>query len=96
MTYGQLIAQAYPDLKINHVHHAGSSSGVVDGAGALLLASPAYAAAHGLKPRARVVASVPEAELSRYVLDLRSITGGQAELTITPDRYTKAPNSVKA
>ena len=46
--------------------------------------------------RARVVASVPEAELSRYVLDLRSITGGQAELTITPDRYTKAPNSVKA
>jgi len=46
--------------------------------------------------RARVVASVPEAELSRYVLDLRSITGGQAELTIKPDRYTKAPSSVKA
>ena len=46
--------------------------------------------------RARVVASVPEAELSRYVLDLRSITGGQAELTITPDRYMKVPSSVKA
>ena len=46
--------------------------------------------------RARVVASVPEAELSRYVLDLRSMTGGQAELTITPDRYAKVPNSVKA
>lgn len=46
--------------------------------------------------RARVVASVPEAELGRYVLDLRSMTGGQAELTITPDRYAKAPSSVKA
>jgi len=46
--------------------------------------------------RARVVASVPEAELGQYVLDLRSMTGGQAELTITPGRYAKAPNSVKA
>jgi len=46
--------------------------------------------------RARVVATVPEAELARYVLDLRSMTGGQAELTITPDRYAKAPSSVKA
>ena len=45
--------------------------------------------------RARVVASVPEAELARYVLDLRSMTGGQAELTITHDRYMKAPSSVK-
>ncbi|MDQ2661517.1 MAG: elongation factor G [Actinomycetota bacterium] len=44
---------------------------------------------------ARVVASVPEAELARYVLDLRSMTGGQAELTITHDRYMKAPSSVK-
>lgn len=45
--------------------------------------------------RARVVASVPDAELERYVLDLRSMTGGQAELVITPDRYAKAPSSVK-
>ncbi|OYX71206.1 MAG: acetyl-CoA acetyltransferase [Caulobacter sp. 32-67-35] len=56
MTLGGLIHQVYPDLKITHVHHAGNSSGVVDGAAAVLLASPAYAAAHGLKPRARVVA----------------------------------------
>ena len=46
--------------------------------------------------RARVVASVPEAELSRYVLDLRSMTGGQAELTITPDRYVKMASSARA
>jgi acetyl-CoA C-acetyltransferase len=55
-TLGGLINAVYPDLKITHVHHAGNSSGVVDGAAAVLLASPAYAAAHGLKPRARVVA----------------------------------------
>ena len=47
---------AYPDVvEINHVHHAGNSSGVVDGASAVLVASPEYAKAHGMKPRARVV-----------------------------------------
>jgi elongation factor G len=46
--------------------------------------------------RTLVVAHVPEAELGRYVLDLRSMTGGQAELTIKPDRYAKAPSTVKA
>jgi len=46
--------------------------------------------------RALVVAHVPEAELGRYVLDLRSMTGGQAELTIKPDRYAKVPSTVKA
>ncbi|PTS88415.1 MULTISPECIES: acetyl-CoA C-acetyltransferase [unclassified Caulobacter] len=56
MTLGGLIHQVYPDLKITHVHHAGNSSGVVDGAAGVLLTSPAYAAAHGLKPRARVLA----------------------------------------
>lgn len=55
-TYGALIRQVYPDLKIKHVHHAGNSSGVVDGAAAVLLASPSYAQKNGLKPRARVVA----------------------------------------
>jgi acetyl-CoA C-acetyltransferase len=55
-TYGGLIRQVYPDLKIEHIHHAGNSSGVVDGAAAVLLASPDYAKKHGLKPRARVVA----------------------------------------
>lgn len=55
-TYRQLVTQAYPDLVINHVHHAGNSSGVVDGAAALLLASPDYAKAHDMKPRGRIVA----------------------------------------
>ena len=56
-TYRNLILQKHPGLDINFVHHAGNSSGVVDGAAAILLASPAYAKAHGLKPRARVVAT---------------------------------------
>jgi acetyl-CoA C-acetyltransferase len=55
-TYRGLILQKYPDLNIDFMHHAGNSSGVVDGAAAILLASPSYAKAHGLKARARVVA----------------------------------------
>lgn len=56
VTFRSEIARAYPDLKINHVHHAGNSSGVVDGAAAVLMASPEYAKAQNWKPRARVVA----------------------------------------
>jgi acetyl-CoA C-acetyltransferase len=52
----------YPDVKsIPHVHHAGNSSGIVDGASAVLLASPDYAKAHGLSPRARIVATATAA-----------------------------------
>ncbi|MCH8499521.1 MAG: acetyl-CoA C-acetyltransferase [Marinobacter sp.] len=43
--------------KINHVHHAGNSSGIVDGATALLIGSEAKGKALGLKPRARIVAT---------------------------------------
>jgi len=56
-TFRELINQRYPDLEITHVHHAGNSSGVVDGAAAVLYASEDYVRAHGLKPRARIVAS---------------------------------------
>ncbi len=55
-TYGGLIKQVYPELDIVHVHHAGNSSGVVDGAGCVLLASAGYIKKRGLKPRARIVA----------------------------------------
>jgi acetyl-CoA C-acetyltransferase len=53
-TFGELIQWRYPDLQIDHVHHAGNSSGIVDGAAAVLFASPGYAEAHKLTPRARV------------------------------------------
>lgn len=56
-TFRSIINQRYPDLDISHFHHAGNSSGVVDGAAAVLLASKEYADKHGLKPRARIVAT---------------------------------------
>tara|TARA_R110000824_G_scaffold155226_6_gene327811 strand:+ start:107295 stop:108536 length:1242 start_codon:yes stop_codon:yes gene_type:complete len=57
-TYGNLIQRVYPQLKeFNHIHHAGNSSGVVDGAAAILLASEEYAKKNNLKPRARIVAT---------------------------------------
>ena len=56
-TYRGLIAQRYPDLDLQFFHHAGNASGVVDGAAAILLASPDYAKTHGLTPRARIVAT---------------------------------------
>ena len=58
-TYGTLVTSKYPELKgkMEHVHHAGNSSGVVDGAAAILVTSKEYADKHGLKPRARIVAT---------------------------------------
>ena len=53
-TFEQLIRRKYPELKINHVHHAGNSSGVVDGAAALILCNKEYADKVGWKPRARI------------------------------------------
>ena len=48
----------YPQVeRIQHVHHAGNSSGIVDGAAAVLIGSEAAAKAHGFQPRARIVAT---------------------------------------
>ena len=48
----------YPHLeRINHVHHAGNSSGIVDGSSATLIGSKEFGIKSGLKPRARVLAS---------------------------------------
>lgn len=47
--------QAHPEIeRINYVHHAGNSSGIVDGAAAVLLGSKAGGESMGLKPRARI------------------------------------------
>jgi acetyl-CoA C-acetyltransferase len=49
--------QAHPDVEyIKHVHHAGNSSGIVDGAAAVLVGSKAAGKAAGLKPRAKIKA----------------------------------------
>ena len=47
--------EAYPEIEsVNHVHHPGNSSGIVDGASAVLIGSKEASAAAGLKPRARI------------------------------------------
>lgn len=56
-SFAALINRRYPDVVIRALHHAGTSSGVVDGAAALLMASDAAVKRHGWKPRARVVAT---------------------------------------
>jgi acetyl-CoA C-acetyltransferase len=48
----------YPHLeRIEHIHHAGNSSGIVDGAAALLIGNREFGERHGLKPRARIRAT---------------------------------------
>ena len=57
-TYGNMIQSVYPELtEYNHVHHAGNSSGVVDGSAAILMTSKEYAEKNNLTPRARIVAT---------------------------------------
>jgi len=57
MGFDQVALTRYPQVeRIHHVHHAGNSSGIVDGAAALLIGSEAAGRNHGLTPRARIVA----------------------------------------
>jgi acetyl-CoA C-acetyltransferase len=57
-SFDEMCRQTYPEVaSVEHVHHAGNSSGVVDGASALVLASPDFARDRGYTPRARLVMS---------------------------------------
>ena len=57
MGFDAVALQRYPQVeRIHHVHHAGNSSGIVDGAAALLIGSEAAGKTHKLTPRARIVA----------------------------------------
>ena len=56
MGFDAVALQRYPQVeRIHHVHHAGNSSGIVDGAAAVLIGSEAAGKTHGLTPRARIV-----------------------------------------
>jgi acetyl-CoA C-acetyltransferase len=58
MGFDQVAISRYPQVeRIEHVHHAGNSSGIVDGAAAVLVGSEAAGKTHGLKPRARILAA---------------------------------------
>jgi len=55
MAFDQVVQLRYPEVeKVNHVHHAGNSSGIVDGASAVLIGNKDVGAATGMKPRARI------------------------------------------
>jgi len=69
LTYREMVQKRWPDLEINHIHHAGNSSGVVDGAGAVVVASPEYAKANGLKPRAKIKAMANMGDAPEYILN---------------------------
>jgi acetyl-CoA C-acetyltransferase len=56
--FDRLAIMKYPHLeRIEHIHHAGNSSGIVDGAAAVLIGSKAFGDVHGLTPRARIRAT---------------------------------------
>ncbi|MEZ5921486.1 MAG: acetyl-CoA C-acetyltransferase [Parvularculaceae bacterium] len=56
--FNSVAIQKYPEIeKIKHVHHAGNSSGIVDGAAAVLIGTKEMGEKLGLKPRARIVAA---------------------------------------
>jgi acetyl-CoA C-acetyltransferase len=58
MGFDQVAISRYPQVeRIAHVHHAGNSSGIVDGAAAVLVGSEAAGRTHGFTPRARIVAA---------------------------------------
>jgi acetyl-CoA C-acetyltransferase len=68
-TFRQMVEARWPGLQINHIHSAGTASGVVDGAAGLLLASPEYAKAHGMKPRARIRMTVNSGGSPAHILN---------------------------
>ena len=90
--YDSVALQRYPQLeRIEHVHHAGNSSGIVDGAAAVLVGSRRAAERHGLKPRARIrsfatIGSEPTlmldgpAAAARRALDRAGMTPSDIEL----------------
>ena len=56
--FDKVALMKYPHLeRIHHIHHAGNSSGIVDGAAAVLVGDAAFGRRHGLKPRARIRAT---------------------------------------
>jgi acetyl-CoA C-acetyltransferase len=83
---------AHPEIEsVDHVHHAGNSSGIVDGAAAVLLGSREAGAAAGLKPRARIrafanIGSEPAmmltgpVDVTRKVLARAKMTMGDIDL----------------
>ncbi|MGW1419906.1 acetyl-CoA C-acetyltransferase [Bradyrhizobium manausense] len=101
--FDAIMLKRYPQLeRINHVHHAGNSSGMVDGASAVLLGSKRAGQKAGLKPRARILAyasigSEPTLMLSgtpgatQRVLDRTGMTTADIDLVEVNEAFAAVP-----
>jgi len=69
LSFRRIVESTYPDIRVNHIHHAGNSSGIVDGASAVLLASPEYARAQGWRPRAKVKMMAEQGDRPQLILN---------------------------
>ena len=90
--FDSVIVQRYPDTEyVNHVHHAGNSSGIVDGAAAVLVGNREAGERQGLRPRARIrafssIGSEPSimltgpVDVTRKVLDRAGMEVGDIDL----------------
>jgi acetyl-CoA C-acetyltransferase len=102
-TLDQIALARYPQLsEVRHVHTAGNSSGIVDGAAAVLIGSGDYAKAHGLKPRARIramatIGSEPlimltaPAPASRRALEKAGMSVGDIDLWEINEAFAVVP-----
>lgn len=102
-TLDQLAMKVYPDVKaIDHVHTAGNSSGIVDGAALVLLGSADYGKAHGLQPRARIRATATAgaepvimltapAPASKKALDRAGMTPADIDLWEINEAFASVP-----
>ncbi len=105
-SFDEMARSAYPQVTaIDHVHHAGNSSGVVDGASAVLVTSPDFARAHGLTPRARIVMSATAGAepvimltapgpASQRCLDRAGMTTGDIDLWEINEAFAAVPLKV--
>ena len=99
----ELALAVYPSAKaIDHVHTGGNSSGIVDGAAVVMLASKAYCDAHGIKPRARIVATATAgdepvimltapAPASKKALDRAGMKPGDIDLWEINEAFASVP-----
>ena len=96
MGFAAVALQRYPQVeRIHHVHHAGNSSGIVDGAAAVLIGSEAAGKTHGLTPRARIVSVALSGADPTIILNGPMPAAPKAlpkvGLTIEPVPYTLLP-----
>ena len=98
-----IAANRYPEIeRVEHLHHAGSSSGIVDGAALVLVGSQEAEQRHGLRPRARIVStavvgSEPTIMLTgptpacRKALDVAGLSASDIDLVEINEAFAAIP-----